>query len=348
MAMFSIRSIQILLLSVVSLLFFNSAVIAGESPACDTEEQVQGGQWWRETRAIMGTEIKVEVWHQKAAGCAAISAVMDEMERIDRAMSPYIESSLLSNLNKNAATVRVQVGKELFELIESSLSYSELTNGAFDITYASVGRYYDFRRGQIPDDKTIEESIKAINYRYIEMDPDSYAIRYKVEGVYIDLGGIAKGYAVDRGVEILKAHGITQGLVGAGGDSRFLGDRDGEPWVVGIRDPRQASEMVAVLPLMDVSVSTSGDYERFFEKDGVRYHHIIDPQTGDSAREVQSVTILGDQAMDTDALSTSVFVLGVERGLALVNGLQGFDAIIVDSRGQLHFSKSLLELTASR
>ena len=348
MAMFSIRSIQILLLSVASLLFFNSAVIAGESPACDTEEQVQGGQWWRETRAIMGTEIKVEVWRQKAAGCAAISAVMDEMERIDRAMSPYIESSLLSNLNKNAATVPVQVGKELFKLIESSLSYSELTNGAFDITYASVGRYYDFRRGQIPDDKTIEESIKAINYRYIEMDPDSYAIRYKVEGVYIDLGGIAKGYAVDRGVEILKAHGITQGLVGAGGDSRFLGDRDGEPWVVGIRDPRQASEMVAVLPLMDVSVSTSGDYERFFEKDGVRYHHIIDPQTGDSAREVQSVTILGDQAMDTDALSTSVFVLGVERGLALVNGLQGFDAIIVDSRGQLHYSKSLLELTALR
>jgi thiamine biosynthesis lipoprotein len=349
MAMLRIRIIQVSFLLAVCTILLDASVMASEQSGCVAEQQPGGGQWWRETRAIMGTEIQVEVWHeQQAAGCAAIHAVLAEMNRIDSAMSPYIESSLLSNLNRNAASGPVQVDAELFDLIAASLSFSEITDGAFDITYASVGRYYDYRSGLLPDDETMAKSIQAINYRYIEMDAESHSISYKIEGVYIDLGGIAKGYAVDRGIEILQAHGITQGLVGAGGDSRMLGDRGGEPWVVGIRDPRRASEMVAVLPLMDVSVSTSGDYERFFEKDGVRYHHIIDPGTGDSAREVRSVTILGDQATQTDALSTSVFVLGVERGLALINGMDNFDAIIVDGKGHLHLSNSLLQLTTSR
>ena len=315
----------------------------------DLDTASSSGQWWRETRSIMGTEIQVELWHQQEdEALAAIHAVMNEMERIDALMSPYKTSSLLSELNNNAASRPVIVGEELFKLIESSLAFSELTGGAFDITYASVGRYYDYRRGRVPDDETLAESIRAINYRHVVLDHENYAISYNVQGVYIDLGGIGKGYAVDRGIEILRAHGISQGLVGAGGDSRIIGDRHGEPWVVGIRDPRIKSEMVAVLPLMDVSVSTSGDYERFFEKDGIRYHHIIDPQTGDSAREIRSVTILGVESTRTDALSTSVFVMGVERGLGLINKLQDVDAIIVDGSGRLHLSNSLLELTASR
>lgn len=341
--------IQVFLLFAAGTLLSSVNAVADELSACVVDEQTVDGQWWRETRSIMGTEIQVELWHEeKENACAAIRAVMDEMNRIDLLMSPYIESSMLSRLNNNAARMPVSVGEELFELIASSLAFSVLTEGAFDITYASVGRYYDYRKGQLPDAETLAKTIHAINYRHVEMDIENHSISYKIDGVYIDLGGIAKGYAVDRGIEVLKAHGITQGLVGAGGDSRFLGDRRGEPWVVGIRDPRHETEMVAVLPLMDVSISTSGDYERFFEKDGVRYHHIIDPQTGDSARKVRSVTILGPQAKKTDALSTSVFVMGVERGLKLINGLQDFDAIIVDGRGRLHLSDSLLELSASR
>ena len=201
---FWIKFIQVPALLVASTFLLNVSAMEGDSGGCVAQTQTDDGQWWRETRSIMGTEIQVELWHEeKADACAAIRAVMKEMNRIDSLMSPYIKSSALSHLNKNAATRSVWVGKELFTLIETSLKFSELTKGAFDITYASVGRYYDYREGHIPDDETIARSIQAINYRYIEMDARDYSIGYKVDGVYIDLGGIAKGYAVDRGIEIL-------------------------------------------------------------------------------------------------------------------------------------------------
>ena len=177
------------------------------------------------------------------------------------------------------------------------------------------------------------------------MDPGQLKVRFTHPLVYIDLGGIAKGYAVDRCIELLADAGISQASVAAGGDSRILGDRGGEPWTVGIQDPRQ-EEMAVLLPLVDTAVSTSGDYERFFEEDGVRYHHILDPRTGDSARDSWSVTILGPDATFTDGLSTSVFVLGPERGLALIDRLPGVDAIIIDSAGQLRYSADLLEAAA--
>jgi thiamine biosynthesis lipoprotein len=157
----------------------------------------------------------------------------------------------------------------------------------------------------------------------------------------VDLGGIAKGHAVDRCIAILVQAGITDASVAAGGDSRIVGDRNGHPWTVGIRHPRRENEMSAVLPLVDTAISTSGDYERFFERDGIRYHHILDPQTGRSAAGAWSVTILGPDATTTDALSTSVFVLGVERGLSLIDRLPGVDAIVIDPQGQLRYSEGL-------
>ena len=157
----------------------------------------------------------------------------------------------------------------------------------------------------------------------------------------IDLGGIAKGYAVDQSMARLEQLGIHDALVRAGGDSRVTGQRWGRPWTIGIRDPRDREGVVAVIPLADVAVSTSGDYERYFEQDGIRYHHIINPRTGDSARELQSVTIIGPDATTTDALSTSVFVLGLRDGMKLVNRMPGIDAILVDSHGTLHYSNDL-------
>jgi thiamine biosynthesis lipoprotein len=159
--------------------------------------------------------------------------------------------------------------------------------------------------------------------------------------VRIDLGGIAKGSGVDRCIQLFQELGIEQALVTAGGDSRMMGDRWGRPWTIGIRDPRDADKMVAVIPLMDEAVSTSGDYQRYFEKDGVRYHHIINPKSGDSARELQSVTIIGPDATTTDALSTSVFVLGLEAGLKLIDRLPDIDAILVDQHGRMHYSNDL-------
>ena len=160
----------------------------------------------------------------------------------------------------------------------------------------------------------------------------------------IDLGGIAKGYAVDRSIELLARAGIRNALVSAGGDTRVMGKRREWPWQVGIRDPRKDG-IVSMIPLEDAAISTSGDYERFFEQDGVRYHHILNPGTGDSAREVHSASVIGMQATDTDALSTSVFVLGVNKGLALINRIPDTEAIIIDNRGLLHYSDGLARIT---
>ena len=148
--------------------------------------------------------------------------------------------------------------------------------------------------------------------------------------------------AVDNAATILRHRGIEHAMVSAGGDSRVIGDRRGRPWTIGVRDPRRSGEVVAMLPLEDVSISTSGDYERFFDDAGERFHHLIDPATGESPRHVRSVTILADDGLTTEALSKSVFVLGVEKGLRLVESLRGADAVVVDSRGALHYSSGLL------
>lgn len=300
--------------------------------------------WHEVTEPIMGTRVHAELWHDdERAARALLDQVLSEMRRIEAEYSPYIEDSELSKLNREAVNGWVQTTPEMIDLLTKSAQISRMTGGAFDITYASVGRYYDYREGQRPDDEAIAESLEAIDYQFVELDVQGQRVRFSHPLVYIDLGGIAKGYAVDRCIELLQAAGITQASVAAGGDSRILGDRNGEPWTVGIQDPREEDAMAVLLPLVDTAVSTSGDYERFFEEGGIRYHHILDPRTGDSARDSWSVTILGPEATLTDGLSTSVFVLGPEAGLALIDRLPGIDAIIIDAEGRLRYSADLLE-----
>jgi thiamine biosynthesis lipoprotein len=264
------------------------------------------------------------------------------MHRIDRLMSTYKEDSEISLVNRNAAENQVRVSAELLNLLARGLEMSRLTHGAFDITYASVGQMYDFRAGIRPDEEKIAATLPAIDYRLVELNLTNQTVFFTRQGVRIDLGGIAKGYAVERGVGILRMQGIEHGLVSAGGDSRILGDRRGAPWIVGVRDPRNSDRVIARLPLVDEAISTSGDYERFFEEDDVRYHHIISPATGHSASEVRSVTIIGPDATMTDGLSTSVFVMGVEDGLRLIDTLDDYEAVIVDNEGHLHQSGGFL------
>lgn len=303
------------------------------------------GEWFSDSQPIMGTNIHVEFWHEDpAAARDALAAVIDEMHRIDELMSPFRESSELSAINRGAGSGPVAVSAELLALLERSAEVSRMTDGAFDITYASAGRFYDYRKGVRPDEAQLTAAVQAIDYRYVQIDREAGTVRFAHPEVYVDLGGIAKGHAVDRGIELLRARGIDQAMIAAGGDSRIIGDRRGQPWTVGVQDPRKSGTMAVLLPLEDTAVSTSGDYERFFERDGVRYHHIIDPTTGDSAREVRSVTILGPEATLTDALSTSVFVLGVRAGLTLIDSLDGIDAIIIDGDGRLHYSRDLLQV----
>ena len=299
--------------------------------------------WHHKNADVMGTRISVELFHpDPAVAQKGVDAVIAEMHRIDNNMSPWIETSELARLNRDAAKKPVVVSREFFNLIEQSLSFSRMTGGAFDITFASVGFLYDYRAGVRPDDQQRQQAAALINYHNLRLNDADNSIRYSKPGVRVDLGGIAKGHAVDRSIALLQSLGIERALVTAGGDSRTVGERWGRPWNIGVRHPDDADKLVAVIPLQDVAVSTSGDYQRYFDENGVRYHHIIDPASGDSARELRSVTIIGPDATTTDALSTSVFVLGLQKGMDLVNQLPGIDAILVDAHGRLHYSEELL------
>jgi thiamine biosynthesis lipoprotein len=300
------------------------------------------GQWFSRDEAIMGTAIHVELWSDDAAlAKRAIDAVMAEMHRIDRLMSPFKPDSELSRINRDAAHAAQPIGAEMFGLIERSLEFSRLSDGAFDITYAGVGHLYDYRQGIAPDAATLQRARQNVGWRHLILDATARTIRFAREGVRIDLGGFAKGHVVDNSIAILRGMGIAHAVVAAGGDSHVMGDRRGRPWSIAIRDPRDSKRVVAVLPLQDTSISTSGDYERYFERDGVRHHHLIDPQTGASPSALHSVTILAADGLTSEALSKCVFVMGLARGMRLVESRPGIDAVVVDAAGTLHFSSGL-------
>lgn len=301
--------------------------------------------WVRREEAVMGTAITVELWaDERREGEAACAAVIDEMHRIDRTMSPHKPSSELSRINRDAAAQPVLLSEEMFGLLQAAQRFAEASEGAFDITYAAAGQLYDYRAGVRPSDSALASACAAVGWRGLELDPVRRSVRFARRGMRIDLGGFAKGHAVDNAVALLRRRGIRHALVSAGGDSRVLGDRRGRPWMVAVRDPRRADDAVAVLPLVDTSVSTSGDYERFFERDGERCHHIVDPATGRSPSAVRSVTVLADDGLTSEALGKTVFVLGPERGLALVEQrFPGVDALVVDAAGRLHRTSGLLD-----
>jgi thiamine biosynthesis lipoprotein len=257
-------------------------------------------------------------------------------------MSHYKDSSELSRVNRDAARQPVQVSAELFDLFARSIAFSKLSDGAFDITYASAGHLYDYRKHIRPTEEQLAAVREAIDYRHLQLDCEARSVRFAHEGVRIDLGGFAKGYAVDNGAAILARLGVRHAVVAAGGDSRMLGDRCGRPWTVGVRDPRRDGEIVALLPLEDVAVSTSGDYERYFDDGNERCHHLIDPRTGKSPRAVQSVTVIAPDGLTSEALSKTVFVLGVERGMRIVESVPQADAVVIDAAGKLHFSAGLV------
>jgi len=313
------------------------------------ELDVPGGGWVRREEAIMGTAITVELWADDArSGAAACAAVMDEMHRIDRQMSPYKPGSELSRINREAALRPVPLSEEMYRLVASALEFSRLSGGAFDISYAAVGHLYDYRERRCPDAAALAVARAAVGWKNLQLDRHARTLRFLQPGMRIDLGGFAKGHAVDHAATILRRRGIQHAIVSAGGDSRVIGDRRGRPWSVAIRDPRREGEVVAVLPLEDTSISTSGDYERYFEERGAdgqvtRHHHLIDPATGRSPEGVRSVTILAADGLTSEALSKSVFVLGAEQGLALVETLSGVDAVVVDADGRLHASSGLLD-----
>jgi thiamine biosynthesis lipoprotein len=314
-------------------------------------------EWFSHTFNVMGTKSHVEFWLDEPSKIQTnktnetsklqvkaeqlIHAVEQEMFRIDKAMSPYKASSELSLVNQKASSEQVKISAELFDLLTIAQNISNLSNGAFDITYASIGYQYDYRERKRPSQTAIKKALPAINYSAIILNKSNSSVYFNHKNVKIDLGGIAKGYAVKRCLAILAKAGVTHGLVSAGGDTGLLGDRRGRPWVVGIKHPRAENKTAVHIPLENEAISTSGDYERYFIEDGVRYHHIINPKTGESARKVVSVSIIGKDPTYVDALSTTVFVMGLKKGLQLIDQLPEFEAIIIDNQQRLHFSKGL-------
>jgi thiamine biosynthesis lipoprotein len=289
---------------------------------------------------IMGTSVEIVVSQTSSAGAeGAMAAAFREVERVDRLMSHYRPESEVSQITRHAGEKEIPVSPETMEVVERAIYFSRLSGGAFDVTIGPVFRLWNFREAKIPEEKRLQENLKKVDYRKIRVDRVKSSIYLETRGMELDLGGIAKGYAVDRASAVLRKEGIENFLVAAGGDLTVSGEKGtGVPWTIGIQHPRLPSELIAKLRPARAAVSTSGDYKKFFFQGGERYHHILTPSTGLPARECQSVTIMAPSAMDADALATSVFVLGPKQGFALLEGLADVHAIIVDRRGSVLLS----------
>jgi thiamine biosynthesis lipoprotein len=282
----------------------------------------------RGERQLMGTAFQVRVVTPDiAAGCAAIEAAFVEVAREEALFSEYRPTSDVSAINREAGSAPVRVDAEVFGVMQRSLWASRVTGGAFDMTFAGCGGLWSVRERRVPDDESLAACMARVGYRKVRLDERESSAFLPEAGMRVGLGGIAKGYGVDRAVELLLARGFTNVVVDGGGDLRVEGaDVDG-PWTVNIAHPRRPGEVFETLRIARGAVVTSGDYLRFFERDGVRYHHIIDPSTGRPASRSVAVTVIAPTATDADALATGLFVLGPERGLAVLANLPGIEAL---------------------
>ncbi|GAA3937634.1 FAD:protein FMN transferase [Litoribacillus peritrichatus] len=290
----------------------------------------------------MGTLFRMELAVPSGQnGREIFDACLAKLNVLEARWSPWIERSDVWNINQSGTSF-VSVDGSTFDLLARARQISELTGGAFDITFASVGYLYDFRKHQRPNTDQLQAHLDAINYTNVQLDVEKMQVQLADSRVKIDLGGIAKGEAIDALLRLLKARGVRSAYFSLGGDSYVLGQKKGYSWMLGIRHPRSEDTPIARIPLEDVAVSTSGDYERFYIDGGERVHHILSPDTGVSADGLMSATVIGPQGWKTDALSTSLFVMGAKRGMALIESLPGYDAIVVDPNGKIFATSGLI------
>lgn len=305
----------------------------------------QEPQAFSHTEKRMGSNFGYTAVHVRdTAAWEAILAADAEVVRIEKLISSWDPNSQTSEINRMAGIEPVEVEPELYGLIARSLKISRLTEGCFDISFASIDRLWKFDGSmtQLPDEADIRASVARINYQNIILDPERHSVFLKEKGMKIGFGGIGKGYAANRAAAVMKEMGIEAGVVNAGGDLLAWGsDPKGEPWHVGIADPEKPGTVLAWIPAFDGAIVTSGDYERFAMIDGVRYSHIIDPRTGYPATGIKSVTITCPDAELADAIATSVFVLGVEKGKELVDKLANVECLIITDQNKTIASKLL-------
>jgi thiamine biosynthesis lipoprotein len=284
-----------------------------------------------ETAEIMGSVFTVKIeGHDDPS--AATGAAFDEIRRIDRLLSTYKEDSEISDVNRRAASEPVTVGAAFWEVALASRRYHELSDGCFDPTIRPLMKTWGFtrREGRVPTDEELAQALPLVDFGKVTLDEAARSIALGREGMALDFGGIAKGYAVDRAVKELKERGVNSAIIDAAGNFYALGTPNGrERWRAGVRHPLRRNEIIATLPVADRGVATSGNYERFFEIDGSKYCHIMDPRTGRPVEGMLSATVVAETAMAADALSTAVFVLGGEKGMALIESLSGVEAMLI-------------------
>ncbi|MBF0318570.1 MAG: FAD:protein FMN transferase [Nitrospirae bacterium] len=306
---------------------------------------------YKKSEIVMDTVVTLTVVadSEKKAN-EAIEAAFKELRRLDRLLSFSDAGSDVSAINKNAGQAAIKVSTDTYELAKKAVEVSELTGGAFDPAIGPAAVLWDFKNKKRPTGSELKKTLPLLNYTHIVFNGNDTSIMLKDKGMLLDLGGIAKGYAADRTVDLLRGAGIKAGIAAMAGDIRVWGTRpDGSPWRVGIRAPRGSTpeDLIAVLSLKDMAVSTSGDYERFFIEDGIRYHHILNPATGQPAGDFQSVTVVNPQGVMTDALSTAVFVMGREKALAFIEKTS-LMAFLVFSDGTTFTSANLRGLLENR
>jgi len=318
------------------LLFFSFILILHPS-------SVQPSNLFKYHQVAMGTAIEITLIgeDEEAATKAALQA-FQEIKRIEHLMSPWMDSSDVTRINQSAGKEWVKVSPETMEVIKKAQEISELSEGGFDITVGPLTELWRKAREKKtpPSIEDVKGKLDLVNFKNIGIDPEGKVL-LKKEGMAIDLGGIAKGYGVDRAFDVLMSLGYKNLIVNAGGDLRVGGFKNNQPWAIGIQDPRNPQKIMAKVSVTDTAVATSGDYEKFFIYEGKRYHHIFNPRDGFPTEGCQSVTILYKDGMTADALATAVFVLGSEKGYALCQKLEGVDCLIVDQEGKIIISPGL-------
>lgn len=288
----------------------------------------------KRTQILLGTVVEIQVRNtdEKKAD-EAITKVFAEIKRIDELFTTYNEDSPVWQINKSDDSI-FTVDEEIFSLMVLCDSLWRISNSSFDIAIESLIQTWGFdtKNPAVPDDDEINSALNQSGWENIKLLDEKKVHRKKKAG--LNFGAIAKGYAVDKAIEVLMNSGITEAFVNAGGEIKTLGN----DWVVGVQHPRDMKKIIAKIKLNGISVATSGDYENYFEKDGVRYHHIIDPKTGYPARGIQSVTVIHKDNAFADGLATAVLVMGKTKGLELIESLNNTESMIIDEKGEIFYS----------
>ncbi|WP_299801218.1 FAD:protein FMN transferase [uncultured Maribacter sp.] len=300
---------------------------------------------YKRTIKLMGSRFDITVVAKDPVeGDVYIDLAISEITRIEKLISSWDPNSQTSEINRNSGIKPVKVDVELFNLIQRGIGISKLTDGAFDISYASMDKIWKFDGSMtvMPSEDSIKASVAKVGYHNIILDKENHTVFLKLVGMKIGFGAIGKGYAADKAKELLKSQGVVAGIINASGDMNTWGKQpDGKEWKVAITNPMDKNKVFALLPITNGAVVTSGNYEKYVTFNDIRYTHIIDPRSGYPATGIISVTVFAPKAELADALATSVFVMGIEVGLNRINQLPKIECIIIDDKGNIITSKNI-------